>query len=54
MAQRRKRIKHTATLEERLEKEAIKSKEAAEKQPPAALPENCCCGEPGRPRWPST
>ena len=33
MAQRRKRVKHTATFEERLAEEAIKFKEAAEKQP---------------------
>jgi hypothetical protein len=34
MAQKRKRIKHKATFEERLAEEAIKIKEAAEKQPP--------------------
>ena len=33
MSQRRKRVKHTATFEERLAEEAIKFKEAAEKQP---------------------
>ena len=36
MAQKRKRIKHKATFEERLAKEAIKFKEAAEKQPPGS------------------
>jgi hypothetical protein len=36
MAQRRKRVKHTATFEERLAEEAIKFKEAAEKQPPGS------------------
>jgi len=35
MAQRR-RIKHNATFEERLAEEAIKFKEAAEKQPPGS------------------
>ena len=30
----RRRIKHTATFEERLAEEAIKFKEAAQKQPP--------------------
>jgi hypothetical protein len=35
MAQRR-RIKHTATFEERLAEEAVKFKEAAEKQPPGS------------------
>ena len=34
MAQQRRRVKHTATFEERLAEEAIKFKEAAEKQPP--------------------
>ena len=33
MVQRRRRVKHTATFEERLAEEAIKFKEAAEKQP---------------------
>jgi hypothetical protein len=32
----RRRIKHTATFEERLAKEAIKFKDAAEKQPPGS------------------
>jgi hypothetical protein len=36
MAQQRKRIKHTATFEERLAKEATKFKGAAEKQPPGS------------------
>ena len=36
MAQQRKRIKHKATFEERLAEEAIKFKEAAEKQPPGS------------------
>jgi len=35
MAQRR-RIKHNATFEERLAEEAIKFKEAAQKQPPGS------------------
>jgi hypothetical protein len=33
MAQQHRRIKHEATFEERLAEEAIKFKEAAEKQP---------------------
>ena len=33
MVQQRKRVKHTATFEERLAEEAIKFKEAAEQQP---------------------
>ena len=33
---RRRRIKHNATFEERLAEEAIKFKEAAEKQPPGS------------------
>jgi len=36
MAQRRRRVKHTTTFEERLADEAIKFKEAAEKQPPGS------------------
>jgi hypothetical protein len=36
MAERR-RIKHNATFEERLAEEAIKFKEAAEKQPPGSM-----------------
>jgi hypothetical protein len=36
MVQQRKRVKHTATFEERLAAEAIKFKEAAEKQPPGS------------------
>ena len=36
MAQERKRIKHKATFEELLAEEAIKFKEAAEKQPPGS------------------
>jgi len=36
MAQQRRRVKHTATFEERLAEEAIKFKEAAEKQPPGS------------------
>jgi hypothetical protein len=36
MAQQRRRVKHTATFEERLADEAIKFKEAAEKQPPGS------------------
>ena len=37
MAKQRKRIKRSATFEERLAEEAIKFKEAAEKQPPGSL-----------------
>ena len=37
MAQERRRVKHTATFEERLAEEAIKFKEAAEKQPPGSM-----------------
>jgi hypothetical protein len=37
MAKQRKRVKHTATFEERLVEEAIKFKEAAEKQPPGSI-----------------
>jgi hypothetical protein len=36
MAKQRKRVKHTATFEERLGEEAIKFKDAAEKQPPGS------------------
>lgn len=36
MAQQRKRIKQEATFEDRLAEEAIKFKEAAEKQPPGS------------------
>jgi hypothetical protein len=36
MAQERKRIKHKATFEQLLAEEAIKFKEAAEKQPPGS------------------
>ena len=36
MAQQRRRVKHTATFEERLAEEAIKFKEAAENQPPGS------------------
>ena len=36
MAQERKRIKHKATFEELLAEEAIRFKEAAEKQPPGS------------------
>jgi hypothetical protein len=36
MAQERKSIKHKATFEELLAEEAIKLKEAAEKQPPGS------------------
>ena len=36
MAKQRKRVKHTATFEERLAEEAIKFKDAAEKQPPGS------------------
>lgn len=36
MAQRRRRVKHKATFEERLAEEAIKFKEAAEKEPPGS------------------
>jgi hypothetical protein len=37
MARQRKRVKHTATFEERLAEEAIRFKEAAEKQPAGSL-----------------
>ena len=37
MVQQRKRVKHTATFEERLAEEAIKFKEAAERQPPGSM-----------------
>jgi hypothetical protein len=37
MANQRRRVKHTATFEERLAQEAIKFKEAAEKQPLGSL-----------------
>ena len=37
MAQIRKRIKHQTTFEERLAEEAVKFKEAANKQPPGSL-----------------
>jgi hypothetical protein len=37
MAQRRRRVEHTATFEERLAEEARKLKEAAEQQPPGSL-----------------
>lgn len=37
MAQRRRRIKHTQTFEERLEQEANKFRAAAEEQPPGSL-----------------
>jgi len=36
MAQQRRRVKHEATFEERLAEEAIRFKEAAEKQPPGS------------------
>ena len=37
MVQQRKRVKHTATFQERLAQEAMRFKEAAEKQPPGSL-----------------
>jgi hypothetical protein len=37
MAKKRRRVKHTATFEERLASEAIKFKEAAEQQPPGSM-----------------
>jgi hypothetical protein len=37
MAQRRRRIKHTQSFEERLEEEARKFRAAAEQQPPGSL-----------------
>jgi hypothetical protein len=37
MVQRRRRIKHTATFEERLAEEAVKFKAAAERQPPGSM-----------------
>jgi hypothetical protein len=36
MGQKRKRIKHQTTFEERLAEQATKFKEAAEKQPPGS------------------
>jgi hypothetical protein len=36
MAQQRRRVKHTATFEERLASEAIKCREAAEQHPPGS------------------
>jgi hypothetical protein len=36
MAQQRRRVKHTASFEERLAQEALKFKEAAEMQPPGS------------------
>ena len=36
MVQKRNRVKHTATFEERLANEAIKFREAAEKEPPGS------------------
>ena len=36
MAQQRRRVKHTATFEERLANEAIKFRAAAEQQPPGS------------------
>jgi hypothetical protein len=37
MAQQRKRVKHAATLEDRLAEEAIKFKAAAESHPPGSM-----------------
>ncbi|MDF0515794.1 hypothetical protein P0R31_00895 [Bradyrhizobium yuanmingense] len=37
MLKKRNRVKHTATFEERLANEAIKFREAAERQPPGSL-----------------
>jgi hypothetical protein len=37
MVQQRKRVRHTETFEERLSKEAIKFKEAADKLPPGSF-----------------
>jgi hypothetical protein len=37
MARQRKRVKHTATFEERLAEEVIKFKQAAEQQPPGSM-----------------
>jgi hypothetical protein len=37
MVQQRKRVRHTETFEERLSKEAVKLKEAADKLPPGSL-----------------
>jgi hypothetical protein len=37
MAQRRKRVKHTATFEERLAEEARKFREAADKEAPGSM-----------------
>jgi hypothetical protein len=37
MTQKRKRVKHTATFEERLAEEAVKFREAADQQPPGSM-----------------
>ena len=37
MVQQRKRVRHTETFEERLSKEAVKFKEAADKLPPGSF-----------------
>jgi hypothetical protein len=37
MDKQRKRVRHTETFEERLSKEAVKFKEAADKLPPGSL-----------------
>jgi hypothetical protein len=37
MVQKRNRVKHTTTFEERLANEAIKFREAAEKEPPGSM-----------------
>jgi hypothetical protein len=47
---KRRRIKHNATFEERLAEEAIRCKEAAERQPPGSTARECFCGAPDRPK----
>jgi hypothetical protein len=54
MAQQRKRVNHTATFEERLAEEAIKFKEAAEKQPLGSMARELLLRRAGRPRRPLT
>jgi len=46
MVKQRRRVKHTATFEERLAEEAINLKRPPRKNPPGALPRNCSCGAP--------
>ena len=48
MAQQRRRVKHTATFEERLAEEAIKLKKLLKSNLPAAQLESCFYGAPDR------